>query len=267
MNELQPNSDPITAVLPDLADTRVLVIGAGSVGQAVVRMARDLGLEVAVANRSQAKLDTLADSMPEIQTRLVNAREQASIDQLLNDIRPDHIILSTGRVMGVAAGQINIADVIDYVGDRIEPMLAVSNWIARSAVKPRSFIVVAGFIGVPTMGNLAWSIAGPAIKGLMEHLAVELGPTRVNVVAPGPLVDTPMAQAATGDEAAVGRMIAALEAQLPIGKAVMASDAARQVVHLAGDPVATGSMRFAEGGLALAPGSLLRDLHLDRDNH
>lgn len=253
----------VAAILPDLARSRMLVIGAGGVGQAVARLARALGVEVAVANRSQPKLDQIRAELPDVATYEVDARDEASIHQLLDAARADHIVLTTGRVFGVVSGQIDIAATMDYIGDRLEPIMAIANWIARSQRKPRSFTIVSGFIGVPTIDNLAWSAAGPAIKGIMEHLAVELGPTRVNAIAPGPLVDTPMARGAIGSDEAVEAMSAALARQLPIGRAVVVEDASRQIVHVAGDPIATGSMRFAEGGLALAPGSLLNDLHLD----
>lgn len=205
--------------------------------------------------------------MPEVQTHEINARDQDSINRVLDTANPDHILLTTGRVFGLIAGSIDLAEAMDYIGDRLEPILAIANWIALREQKPRSFTVVSGFIGLPTMGNLAWSAAGPAIKGLVEHLAVELGPTRVNAVAPGPLVDTEMAQNVVKTEEGLQAMIKALAEQLPIGRPVLAEDTARQIMYVAGDPVATGSMRFTEGGLSLVPGSLLKDLHMEETGH
>ena len=257
----------IAALLPDLANSRMLILGAGGVGLATARLARALGMSVAVANRSPGKLDALRADVPELPTFVVNVRDPDSVNPVLDATGPDHIVLATGRVMGLAAGSIALAQAMDYVGDRLEPILAIANWIARSAKKPRSFTIVAGFIGVPTMGNLAWSIAGPAIRGAVEHLAVELGPTRVNVLGPGPIVDTAMARAVVRTDEGVKAMTQALAAQLPIGRAVVVEDVARQIMALAGDPIVTGSMRFAEGGLSLAPGAVLKNLHIKDHGH
>lgn len=259
----QSSQGPLAALLPDLVGTRMLIIGAGGVGAATARLAHGLGVGVAVANRSTAKLELLKAEMADIDTHVLNARDEAELARVLDTVRPDHIVLTTGRVQGSVSGSIDLASAMEYVADRLEPIMAIANWIAKSTFNPRSFTIVSGFIGVPTMGNLLWSIVGPAIKGAMEHLAVELGPVRVNVVAPGPLVDTQMARDVVKTDEGIAAMSGSLARQLPIGRAVLVGDAVRQVMFVAGDPIATGSIRFTEGGLALVPGSLLKDLHLE----
>ncbi|NNE40784.1 MAG: SDR family oxidoreductase [Marinicaulis sp.] len=259
------NQELASKILPDLLGKRMLVIGAGGIGKAAALMAYSLGVEIAVANRSQPKLDQLRKTLPEISTHLINAREQTSINRVLGDVKPDHIVLATGRVQGFASGSIDLAEAMDYFGDRFEPIMAIANWIASNAKKSCSFTIVSGFIGVPTMGNLAWSAVGPAIKGLVEHLAVELGPTRVNAVAPGPVVDTQMARDVVGTDEGVSAMAAALSKQLPIGRAVVVEDVARQIMMVAGDPTATGSIRFTEGGISLVPSSVIADLHMEKE--
>lgn len=263
----QSQADPVTTLFPDLVGSRMVIIGAGSIGLSAARLARTLGVTVVMANRSQGKLDQVKAEMPEVDCYQVNARDQASINEVLDAARPDHIVLTTGRVVGFSSGSIDLAEIMDYFGDRMEPIVAIANWVALRNPKPRSFTIVSGFIGQPAMGNLAWSAVGPAIKGAAEHLAVELGPTRVNVVAPGPLVDSKMAYDVAGSDAGVRKMTESLAAQLPIGRAVVIEDAARQVLYVAGDPVATGSMRFVEGGLAFVPSTMLKDLHMDEKDH
>ena len=253
--------NPVATMFPDLQNSKMLIIGPGGVGKAVLELALQLGVEVSVANRSRPKLDQISAKWPQVETFDVNARDQASVNKLLDTVNPDHIVIATGRPFGLAAGSIDIAAAMDWVGDRLEPLMTIANWIALSDKKPRSFTVVSGFVGLPAMGNLGWSAMGPAIKGLVEHLAVELGPTRVNAVAPGPLMDTSMAFDIVGTEDAVQAMARSLAAQLPIGRAVQSVDAARQVLYVAGDPIATGSIRFTEGGLSLVPSNVIRDAH------
>jgi NAD(P)-dependent dehydrogenase (short-subunit alcohol dehydrogenase family) len=253
-------------LLPDIPGSRLLLIGAGGIGLAAAELARDLGVTIVVANRSQPKLDALKAAMPDVATHLIDARSQESVNQVLDAAQPDHILLATGRVFGATAGSVELAKAMDYFGDRLEPIIAIANWIANSARKPRSFTIVSGFIGVPTMGNMTWSAMGVAVKGLVEHLAVELGPVRVNAVAPGPVLDTRMCRDVVGD-AGVAVMAAGLTKQLPIGRPVVAGDVARQILFVVGDPIATGSVRFTEGGLALVPSSILRDAHIEDQGH
>ncbi|MFM5923507.1 MAG: SDR family oxidoreductase [Novosphingobium sp.] len=255
--------DMLNRVLPDIVGTRLLLIGAGGIGMAVANLARDLGVSIAVANRSTPKLDAVKAAMPDVETHQINARSQESVNAVLDATMPDHVVLSTGYARVMQSGGTDLAVATDYVGDRLEPIIAVANWSANSAKKLRSITVISGYIGTPIMGNMGWSMASVAIKGLIEHLAVELGPTRVNAVAPGPVIDTAMARLAAGSSEGLDGMAKALSAKLPIKRPVTGDDVAREALYVAGNPTATGSIRFAEGGLSLIPNTLLSADHLD----
>ena len=267
MTEQSDASELNKALFPDLVGTKLLIIGAGSTGQAVAKLAYPLGVKVAAANRTPSKLDPLKKIIPDLVTHQVNARDSASINSLLDAEKPEHIVLATGYPKHFMCGETEVSEIMDYLGDRLEPILAIANWIAKSDNKPRSFTIVSGYVRLPVVGNLAFAVLGQGLTGLAEHLAVELAPTRVNISAPGPMVDTDMARAAVGGDAMLDKLTSALETQIPIRKAVRVDDCARQIIHTMGDGITTGDNRFAEGGLSLAPGTIIQDIFADDCGH
>lgn len=256
-------NDILQRLLPDIVGTRLLLIGAGSIGLACARMARELAITIAIANRSLPKLEALKQEMPDVAMHQINARDQASVDLVLDTVQPDHVLLATGHAHVMKAGSVDPAVATDYVGDRVEPIIAIANWTANRSQKLRSITVISGYIGTPIMGNMGWSMASVAIKGLIEHLAVELGPTRVNAIAPGPVVDTEMARLAAGSADQLEAMAQGLSGKLPIKRPVTSDDVAREALYVMGNPTATGSIRFAEGGLSLIPNTVLNADHFD----
>jgi NAD(P)-dependent dehydrogenase (short-subunit alcohol dehydrogenase family) len=249
-------------MFPDLVGTRMLVIGAGGVGRTTAAHARVLGVEVVLADASREQLESARASVPDAVLHEVNVRDEGSLVGLLETAAADHIVLATGYVYFAPLGQVDVRKMMDYFADRLEPILVIGNWIARQPRRPRSLTIVSGFVGLPIPGNVAWSAMGPAIRGVTQHLAVELGPTRVNAVGPGPMVDSPLFRRAAGSDDNLRKAVAAIEAQLPIGRAVTLADAARQVLYAAGDPVATGCLRPVEGGVSLSPGpGVPKELH------
>lgn len=242
------------SLVPDLLDSRMLIIGAGGVGLAAARLAQSLGVTIALADRSETQLARARSAVPDAATYEVNARDQASMHEVLDAAGADHILLATGTPLFGHIGNLDLAQMMDWVGDRLEPLLSVGSWIARQERRPRSFTVVSGWIWLPQPGQLSWAIMGPAIRGAIEHLAIDLSPTRVNAVGPGPMVDSEMVRQAmfadaTEEERAKG--IAQLASQLPAKRAIMLEDTARQILFVAGDPVATGFLRHVDGGMSL----------------
>ena len=105
---------------------------------------------------------------------------------------------------------------------------------------------VGAFVGLPGQANYAASKAG--LVGMARAIAREVGSRHVtvNVVAPG-LIDTDMT-AALGPE-----RVAAMTAQIPLGRAGTAADVAAVVGFLASEPAAyvTGAVVPVDGGLGM----------------
>ena len=105
---------------------------------------------------------------------------------------------------------------------------------------------VAGYVGAPGQANYAASKAG--LVGLARSIAREYGGRGItaNVVAPGP-IRTDMLEA-VGEEA-----IAALAAQVPVGRVGTAEEVAAAVRFLASDDAAyiTGAVVPVDGGMGM----------------
>jgi 3-oxoacyl-[acyl-carrier protein] reductase len=105
---------------------------------------------------------------------------------------------------------------------------------------------VGAFVGLPGQANYAASKAG--LVGMARAIAREVGSRHitVNVVAPG-LIDTDMT-AALGAE-----RVAAMAAQVPLGRAGTVADVAAVVGFLASDAAAyvTGAVVPVDGGLGM----------------
>ena len=249
-------SDIAALMFSDLVGTRVLFVGGGSVGRTTARLALHLGATVAVADVSEEQLTRFRDHVGDVDAYLVNARDDIAIADVLTSAGADHVVLSTGWPLFVRARDFDLVAAIDWIGDRVEPILGIAKWIARNPGRaPRSFTIVSGFVHRrPEPGLALWSLMGPGIVGLAENLAVDLAPTRVNVVGPGPMIDSQMLERAVGSEDAHRKLIETLEASNPSGRAVRLEDTARQVLFVVGDPIIAGSFREVEGGGNLTAG-------------
>jgi NAD(P)-dependent dehydrogenase (short-subunit alcohol dehydrogenase family) len=87
-----------------------------------------------------------------------------------------------------------------------------------------------------------------ALPALTKNLALELAPTRVNLIATG-FVDTPLSAAILGDQLDVRRE--QLRTTLPIRRVVGPADIAALAVHLMTNTAVTGATFDIDGGQQL----------------
>jgi NAD(P)-dependent dehydrogenase (short-subunit alcohol dehydrogenase family) len=100
----------------------------------------------------------------------------------------------------------------------------------------------------PAVGGPIVSALTAALPALSAHLALELAPVRVNLIAAG-FVDTPLSAALLGDELEERRD--RLRATLPIGRVVGPADVAALAVHLMTNTALTGATYDIDGGQQL----------------
>jgi NAD(P)-dependent dehydrogenase (short-subunit alcohol dehydrogenase family) len=89
------------------------------------------------------------------------------------------------------------------------------------------------------------------MPALTRSLALELGPVRVNLIAPG-FVDTPLSASILGDQLDARR--AQLRTTLPIRRVVGPADIAMLAVHLMTNTAITGATYDIDGGQQLVEG-------------
>ena len=249
-------TDATALMFPDLVGTRVLFVGGGgSIGRTTAKLAQELGAVVVVADVNADQIDRARALVGDVETYVADAKDDAALAEALSAAEADHIVLSTGTPLFVHARDFELDTALEWISDRIAPVLAVGKWIGRNPGITRSFTIVSGFVPRrPAPGMALWSLVGPGVVGLAENLAVELAPTRVNVVGPAPMVDSEMLKNAVGSDEAHQTLIESLEKHNPARRAARLGDAARAVVYLMGDPLTSASFRQVDGGAHLTVG-------------
>jgi len=124
--------------------------------------------------------------------------------------------------------------------------------VARSAqIAPGgSLSVVAGFLATrPAAGRALMGAINAALESLVQGLALELKPVRVNAVSPA-VVDTEMWHGM--DPAARKSMLATMAEKYPAGVVGQPEDIARLLLLLAATPYATGTVVTMDGGASIA---------------
>jgi NAD(P)-dependent dehydrogenase (short-subunit alcohol dehydrogenase family) len=100
----------------------------------------------------------------------------------------------------------------------------------------------------PSIGYSLISTFTGGLPALVQILALELAPVRVNLIAPG-FVDTPLSASLLGDGLEARR--AELGTTLPIGRVVGPGDVAALAVHLMTNGAITGATYDIDGGQQL----------------
>ena len=127
-------------------------------------------------------------------------------------------------------------------------LLAIT--VARNVVgtaRPGGTLVLIGGTGGRRIrsGSAIVSAVTAAMPALTAGLALDLAPTRVNLIAPG-FVDTPLSASLLGDDLDARRE--QLRATLPIGRVVGPADVAALAVHLMINTAVTGATYDIDGG-------------------
>lgn len=236
-----------------LSGNTVLVVGGTSgAGLATARAAAGMGARVHVAGRSQQRLTAALHDLSGATGTAVDAEDPDALAALLDRTAPDHIVLTTGDVLSGPIAEIEVAALLAYISSRLSPLFTTARWAAHRPGLVISITVVGGFVfRKPAIGHTAWAAVGPALVGVVQSLAIELAPTRVNEVAPGMIIDSPRARRYFTTDADLDAGRAELEVKAPTRRAVTVDDVARQVLGFVTDPVITGNVRTVDSGLSL----------------
>ncbi len=235
----------------DFSGNKVLVIGGSSgIGLATAKLAAELGATVTIASRSldkvQAAVSTLGAGASGHQLDVTSDR---SVEAFFADGTVwDHVVVTGSQVTIAAVRQLPI--------DTARAAFDSKFWgfyrVARAVqIKPTgSLSVVAGFLATrPVAGRALMGAINAALESLVQGLALELRPVRVNAVSPA-VTKTPMWAEMTED--ARKAMFEKLANTYPAGCIGEPEDIARQLLLLAATPYATGTIVTLDGGASIA---------------
>lgn len=234
---------------------KIMVIGGSSgVGLGVAGEALASGGHVVIVGRSTQKLEAAERSLgvqDRLQALAADATDEAQLAALFDRIGPfDHLVSTAGTLPpGDPIAQTNIEDVRRFVDNKLVGAVLVAKYAARQIKAGGSIAFTSGINKdrPPMPGGAVVSAIAGSFDFLVRALAVELAPTRVNVVSPG-WVDTPMWDVA-GD--AKPMLFAELAGRLPSRRLATAADVARAYIFLMESDFTTGESLRIDGGQSL----------------
>jgi NAD(P)-dependent dehydrogenase (short-subunit alcohol dehydrogenase family) len=229
---------------------RIVVLGGSSgIGLAIAQVAANEGAAMVIVSSSKDRVDRALGTLPAgAEGHAVDLTDEAAVKALFARLGAfDHLAFTAGEslVLGPLAGT-------DVAAAR--QFFTLRYWGAFVAAKHASAQIRAGGSIVFTSGlasarpHAGWAVAASicgAMEGLTRALAVELAPTRVNIVAPG-VVKTPLwAAMKEADRDALYRQTAAT---LPVGHVGGAEEIAEAYLYLMRQTYGTGQVLRVDGG-------------------
>lgn len=235
----------------DLTGQRILVIGGSSgIGLATARIAAELGASVTIASRSKDKLLAAAKRLDgKVARGVLDVTSDTSVESFFAKSEPwDHIIVTGSDVSIAAVRQLPLATAMAAMDSKFWGFYRV----ARTAnIKAGgSLSVIAGFLATrPAAGRALMGAINGALESLVQGLALELKPVRVNAISPAVTETEMWAGMAEADRQA---MFAKVSAAYPAGRPAQPEEIARQLLLLAATGYATGTIVTLDGGASIA---------------
>lgn len=233
----------------DFSQQRLLVVGGSSgIGFATAKLAAELNASVVIASRDARKVEAAASAIG-AEGRVLDLTDNAAVEAFFAETEAfDHIV--------VTGSQVSMNAVRELALDQATAAMNSKFWgfyrLARAAkIAPGgSLSVVSGFLAHrPVAGRALMGAINAALEALVQGLALELKPIRVNAVSPA-VVATEMW--AGMDQEARLAMFERVAESYPAGRVGHPEDIARQLLLLAATPYATGTIVVLDGGASIA---------------
>jgi NAD(P)-dependent dehydrogenase (short-subunit alcohol dehydrogenase family) len=233
--------------------TVVLIGGSAGIGLETARRARLEGAEVILTGRSPDRLQQAASEVDALSTAAFDATDTASLQKFFRDlVAPiDHVMVTAGGPSYVPLLDMTAEQVRDALSDHVVLDLEVAR-AAAGSMRPDGSLVFMGGTGGRRVDHRVGIVAAAtaALPPFTAALALELAPTRVNLIAAG-FVDTPLSANLLGGALEDRRN--ELRTTLPIRRVVTAEDVAALAVHLMVNTALTGATYDIDGGQQFTP--------------
>jgi NAD(P)-dependent dehydrogenase (short-subunit alcohol dehydrogenase family) len=232
--------------------TVVVIGGSAGIGLETARLARAEGADVILAARNEERLQQAADELGALSTAAFDATDEGALERFFADLPGlvDHVMVTAGSPFYAPLAEMDFDEARRYLGGLVRPLIIAR--LATEKVRPGGSLVFVGGTGGkrPGIGLTVIGVATVALRSIVENLALEIAPIRVNLVAPG-FVDTPLSARLLGDQLDARRE--ELRTTLPIRRVVGPADIAAIAVHLMTNGAVTGASYDIDGGQQLLP--------------
>jgi len=235
---------------PQLAGQTLLVIGGSSgIGLETARRAMGEGAEVTLTARDPERVYRVGLELG-ASIAAFDATDFDRLGRFFEDLPPiDHILVA---VPGPSEAQGSVFDIAAARRD-LDAHLLLPLQVAHASVgamSPTGSLVFMGCSdgGARADGPALVSALTAALSAITRHLANELAPIRVNLIAAG-FVDTPLPATILGERLDTRRE--QLRSTLPIQRVIAPDDIAALAVHLMTNTAVTGATFDIDGGQSL----------------
>ncbi|KAI1140937.1 NAD(P)-binding protein [Hypoxylon sp. FL0543] len=266
-NRLPTNfrNKPTMAKYNKLAGKHVLVIGGSNgIGRGVVEGSIESGARVTLSGSSpQSAAKAVAEvkaAYPDapligLSCDLSKETVETDLDNLLTEAKNaqgqeiDHIVLTAGDPLIVMKPQdITLEKIRKVAKIRFEmPIGKLADRHLRKSPETSLTISTGGIAERPAPGWSVTAFVATGLTGLTRNLALDLKPTRVNAVEPGP-VDTGLWEASGYTPEQKVAELANWGAKLPTGRVGQVEDVAEAYLYLMKDKNATGEIVATRSG-------------------
>jgi NAD(P)-dependent dehydrogenase (short-subunit alcohol dehydrogenase family) len=231
--------------------TVVVIGGSAGIGLETARQARAAGADVILAARNPERLERAANKIGARSFSAFDAVGEEAVERFFDGLpKPvDHVLATAGRPYYAPLAELDLDLAKRSFDDHLWLAVRIAR-LAPGAVRPGGSLLFIGGTGGRRRG-VGLSIIGAAtaaLPALVENLAVEIAPVRVNLIAPG-FVDTPLSADLLGDQLEARRD--ELRATLPIRRVVGPGDVASLALHLMANDAVTGATYDIDGGQKL----------------
>ncbi|WP_328622324.1 SDR family oxidoreductase [Streptomyces sp. NBC_00354] len=243
---------PTSALFQDSLDgKRLVVVGAGShIGRTLARTASAAGAELILAGPDAERLAATANALPApARLQPADLTDEDSIAALAEAVGPVDHVVSTAAVPanGPVSGLV-LADVQRAFAAKVFGPLLLAKHLAGRMNEGGSLTFFSGVAAWrPAPERVVMATANGALSFLVEALAVELAPLRVNAVSPG-IIDSGAWDRLGADKEAFLRGVADRN---PARRTGTPDDVVRSVLYAIGNPFVTGTVLHVDGGARL----------------
>ena len=245
---------PATQRAPALVGQTVVVIGGSAgIGLETARTARAEGADIILTARDPGRLARAAQELGASGSAAFDAADPAALERFFADLPMpiDHVLVSAGRPYYAPLAEMDFELARHSFDDHLWLAFHVAR-LAQDRVRPGgSLAFISGTGGRrPGTGLAVIAAATAAMPAIVENLAFEVAPIRVNLIAAG-FVDTPLSASLLGDQLDARRE--QLRSTLPIARVVGPDDVAALALHLMTNSALTGGTYDVDGGQQLLP--------------
>lgn len=236
-----------------LKNKRVVVIGGSSgIGLAVAHSAAAAGADVAVVGRNVERLKAAAKAIGKrASTHRVDFTKEAAAQRLFKDLgKVDHIVITAITSVAKPFMKSSAREFMEAFDSKLVGSLHAIHHGVPVMNKGGSITLTSGCATHKVIpGMSTYAAVNAAVEALVENLALELAPIRVNAVSPGIIV-TPVFDAMPEKDRR--KFFRSVGRASPVGRVGKPEEVARAFMLLLRNGYMTGTTIHCDGGIPVA---------------